>query len=410
MRKTAPLIVALALLALVAWQALQQGGAKLFWATLIGGLAGVALYHAAFGFTAAWRRIVTERRGTGLRAQFLLIALTALVSYPLVAWGGVYAWVQPLSVSLLVGAFLFGAGMQLGGGCGSGTLFVVGGGSTRMVITLVFFILGSVIGVGHLSFWWNLPSLGRASLIEEFGPIGAFATLVAILGALAWGSVWLERRARGTLEPARKTGSILRGPWSPWLGALALAAVGVLTILVLNRPWGITQAFPFWGVKLLDAAGLPREAWPLSPISDGTLNGMLDRSVFDHSTSVMDMGIVLGAMVAASLAGKWAPVWRLSASEISTAVAGGLLMGYGARLAYGCNIGAYLGGLVSGSLHAWLWALAAFAGSSLVVSPYRDANQRIVGVLGVIGPTRLNYARVIPMVDYTARLVSRILK
>ena len=54
--------------------------------------------------------------------------------------------------------------------------------------------------------------------------------------------------------------------------------------------------------------------------------------------------------------------------------------------------------------------LFSLSGSSLVVSPYRDSNQRIVGVLGVIGPTRLNYARVIPMVDYTARLVSKILK
>ncbi|MTI18519.1 heat-inducible transcriptional repressor HrcA [Rhodobacteraceae bacterium RKSG542] len=53
--------------------------------------------------------------------------------------------------------------------------------------------------------------------------------------------------------------------------------------------------------------------------------------------------------------------------------------------------------------------LFSLSGSSLVVSPYRDSEQRIIGVLGVIGPTRLNYARVIPMVDYTARLVSRIL-
>lgn len=53
--------------------------------------------------------------------------------------------------------------------------------------------------------------------------------------------------------------------------------------------------------------------------------------------------------------------------------------------------------------------LFSLSGSSLVVSPYRDREQRIVGVLGVIGPTRLNYSRVIPMVDYTARLVSKIL-
>ena len=53
--------------------------------------------------------------------------------------------------------------------------------------------------------------------------------------------------------------------------------------------------------------------------------------------------------------------------------------------------------------------LFSLSGSSTVISPYHDATGRIVGVIGVIGPTRLNYARVIPMVDYTARVVSRLL-
>ena len=53
--------------------------------------------------------------------------------------------------------------------------------------------------------------------------------------------------------------------------------------------------------------------------------------------------------------------------------------------------------------------LFSLSGSSTIVSPYRDGQGRIVGVIGVIGPTRLNYARVIPMVDYTARVVSRLL-
>jgi heat-inducible transcriptional repressor len=53
--------------------------------------------------------------------------------------------------------------------------------------------------------------------------------------------------------------------------------------------------------------------------------------------------------------------------------------------------------------------LFSMSGSSTIVTPYRDAGGRIVGVLGVIGPTRLNYARVIPMVDYTAKLVGRML-
>lgn len=53
--------------------------------------------------------------------------------------------------------------------------------------------------------------------------------------------------------------------------------------------------------------------------------------------------------------------------------------------------------------------LFGMSGSSLVLSPYRDSDQQVIGVLGVIGPTRLNYARVVPMVDYTARLIGRIL-
>jgi heat-inducible transcriptional repressor len=53
--------------------------------------------------------------------------------------------------------------------------------------------------------------------------------------------------------------------------------------------------------------------------------------------------------------------------------------------------------------------LFSLSGSSTIISPYRDGSGRIVGVIGVIGPTRLNYARVIPMVDYTAKVVSRLL-
>lgn len=54
--------------------------------------------------------------------------------------------------------------------------------------------------------------------------------------------------------------------------------------------------------------------------------------------------------------------------------------------------------------------LFSLSGSSLVVAPYRDANSRVIGALGVIGPTRLNYARIVPMVDYTAQVISRLLK
>jgi uncharacterized membrane protein YedE/YeeE len=77
----------------------------------------------------------------------------------------------------------------------------------------------------------------------------------------------------------------------------------------------------------------------------------------------MDFGIILGALLASTLAGKFAPVWKISARSAAAAVIGGLLLGYGARIAYGCNIGAYFSGIASGSLHGWLWMVAAFAGN-----------------------------------------------
>ncbi|WP_028032181.1 heat-inducible transcriptional repressor HrcA [Chelativorans sp. J32] len=54
--------------------------------------------------------------------------------------------------------------------------------------------------------------------------------------------------------------------------------------------------------------------------------------------------------------------------------------------------------------------LFSLSGSSLIVAPYRDQDSRVIGALGIIGPTRLNYARIVPMVDYTAQLVSRLLR
>ena len=129
---------------------------------LVGVGAGLVLYHAAFGFTSAWRRMIVDKRGAGLRAQMIMLAATVLVFLPLINGGEIWGQslrgnVSPLGLSVVVGAFLFGLGMQMGGGCASGTLFTVGGGSVRMVFTLLAFIVGSVLGAWHLPGWQPRP-------------------------------------------------------------------------------------------------------------------------------------------------------------------------------------------------------------------------------------------------------------
>ncbi|MEM9096564.1 MAG: YeeE/YedE family protein [Pseudomonadota bacterium] len=386
--QTSALTASLLGLAAVAALAFGERGGAMAGAALIGGFAGFALYHAAFGFTAAWRRIVRERRGAGLRAQMLLIGLTCLVAFPLFQYGeaiGVDArgYVLPMGVASAFGAFVFGAGMQLGGGCASGTLFTVGGGSTRMAVTLLFFIIGSVVATAHWEFWtrpaetvdpafaalkglvtYRLNDNRGISIVRELGAVGALAVMALLLGTIALASAVIERRAHGSLEPPKPTQSLLHGPWSLVVGAVALALVGIACFVVLGRPWGVTAGFALWGAKAYAALGGDMSDWVYW---SGWRSAQLENSLFANGTSVMNFGIIFGAMAAAALAGKFAPVWRLSTRDLLTAVIGGLMMGYGARLAYGCNIGAYLGGLVSGSLHGWWWLLWGFAGSFLGV-------------------------------------------
>ncbi|MEM1382603.1 MAG: YeeE/YedE family protein [Pseudomonadota bacterium] len=366
-------LLTVAALAFAARGGLEGDGLRYAAGAVLGGFAGIALYHASFGFTAAWRRLVRERRGGGLRAQMVLIGLTCAVTYLLIGYQDLTGWtmhpaVLPMGLASAFGALVFGVGMQLGGGCASGTLFTTGGGSTRMVITLACFIAGSVVATAHIpSFWRQLdeitgiPNLPGTSVITAFGPLGGLAALGLLLAAIWVGTVLVERRAHGSLEARRGTESWLTGRWSLIAGATGLAVVGIGCFLLFQRPWGVTAGFALWGAQILDASGVPVRDWAYWQV--GWRQAQIEAGPFANRTSVMNLGIVLGAMAAAAAAGRFAPTLRLSGRDVLTAVVGGLLMGYGARLAYGCNIGAYLGGLVSGSAHGVWWLIWGFAGS-----------------------------------------------
>ncbi|MBB4052935.1 hypothetical protein GGR20_002591 [Devosia subaequoris] len=338
---------------------------------LIGGALGATLFHGSFGFTGGWRRMVVEKRGRSMRAQMLMIGVAAIAMIPLVAAGSIggqaiVGAAAPVGVSVLLGAAMFGLGMQLGGGCGSGTLFTVGGGSARMLVTLTFFIIGALIGTAHLPFWLEQPSLGTFSLGAEIGIAGALAVTIAALALVALVTALIERRAHGNLEaepvPARPGWSWLwLGPW-PLVGAgLLLALLNIATLLTAGHPWSITYGFGLWGAKIAQGIGIDVASWEFWtwPAQAQALNS----SVLANSVSVMNFGLVLGAAIAAAVAGKFAPKAKLPLGSLLAAILGGLLMGYGARLSFGCNIGALFSGIATGSLHGWLWFAAAFAGS-----------------------------------------------
>ncbi len=366
-------IVGLLAISLFLQQAFNLRQALLF---LLGILLGITLLHAAFGFSGAWRNFIRERKSEGIRAQILLLALTSILFFPLL--GNVFpdinvaAAAAPVSISIIVGAFLFGIGMQLGGGCGSGTLYTVGGGHVVMLITLAFFIVGATVGSAHLHWWLNsLPNLGEVSLISAMGWIPALLVQLLVLTGLFFLVKNLESRRSGkgqalfSMNEGRFVDRLIFGPWPLWWGVIGLAVLNLLTLLIAGHPWTITFAFGLWGAKIWSALGGDVMSWPYW--SSAYPAQALTSSVLADTTSVMNFGVIIGAILAAALAGKFAPVGSIKMNRLLAAIIGGLLLGYGARLAFGCNIGALLAGIASGSLHGWIWLIAGFAGAFMGV-------------------------------------------
>lgn len=338
---------------------------------LVGIIFGITLMHAMFGFTGGWRMFIRSRHSLGVRAQIILIICSSLLFFPIV--GGAfsdisgYAALGQIGTSVLVGAFLFGIGMQLGGGCGSGTLFTVGQGQTDMLITISFFIVGATLGSYHLPWWLSMPNIGKVSLITELGWLPALILQLAVLVVLYRFVFSLDKKRNNNVPnffPTQKSENFLEqlihGPWPIWWGVVGLTVFGLVTLLMAGYPWSITFAFGLWGAKIWSALGGDVANWAYW--AGGYPAKALNQSVLADITSIMNFGIIIGATLAAALAGKYAPEGTIKPKRVLTAVIGGLLLGYGARLAFGCNIGALLGGISSGSLHGWLWLVAAFSG------------------------------------------------
>ena len=364
-------VVAALALGLLVWQRSGQVPAVLF---AIGTALGFVLFHSRFGFTSAWRQLVAVRQGAGLRAHMLMIAVAATLFAPILAvgtaWNGVPASpsLAPIGFGVVVGAFLFGVGMQLGGSCASGTLFAVGSGQTAILITLGGFVAGSTLGALHFPFWTDdLPSLAPVSLatVQPFGYLGAWVITMAVVLVVVALTLVLGRR--GQVPPvdrapvARGLARAARGSWPLWVGALLLAGLNALTLWVSGGAWGVTFAFSLWGSKLLDALGVDVTSWTFW--QDPVNAAKYQAGFLAEKTSVMDLGIILGALVASALAGAFVVHRRVPGRLALGAVVGGIMMGYGARIAFGCNIGAYFGGIASFSLHGWLWGVMALVGT-----------------------------------------------
>ncbi|MGZ5852987.1 MAG: YeeE/YedE family protein [Xanthobacteraceae bacterium] len=321
---------------------------------LLGFGLGAIFWKFEFSFTASWRRFLTRGEAGGLLAILLLIALLAVAVVPVAtSWPNFGGSIAPIGVSLVVGAFTFGVGMQLANGCGSGTLYTVGGGSGRMLVTLALFIVGSVLGSLSLPMFLRMGGIDPVLASDYFGPWGGLVVTLASIAAVALVVRGVARRRGAPATPS-----------VPFLiGGIIIALLMVGTFFAAGHPWSVTFGYTVWGAKLATLTGFDLTKyefwqWPGPSFA-------LKDSVLGDTASLTNFGMIFGAMAMAAFSkpfarGPWPPARSLLAAGI-----GGLLMGWGARLGFGCNIGAFVGGVASGSLHGWIWFAAALCGCTL---------------------------------------------
>jgi hypothetical protein len=370
------LIVAIALFLLaVGAMALSQYGWKHSLLFLIGGLLGVTLYHSSFGFASAYRKLLAHREVSGMYAQLVMLALATILFAPVLASGAVGGQsvrgaISPVGLQGAIGALLFGVGMQLGGACGCGTLYTIGGGSLTMLLTLLTFCVGAFWASLTRQLWAGLPATQPIVLGQAFGWVGGVILQLILLGlAFVLLRRWSQSRpgvrneAVEDFQPTTALGTIFRGPWSLIAGAIALAVLNWLTLLLSGQPWRITWGFVLWAAQVATQLGWDASSSPFwkSEASQKALS----QGIFADVSSVMNIGIILGAILAAALAGRLIPKGKFTPLLIASTLLGGLVMGYGAFLAYGCNVSAFFGGIASTSVHGWVWIISALIGTAI---------------------------------------------
>ena len=181
------------------WLSLKGDDLALYWMT---GLAfGMILQRSRFCFTASMRDPYLTGSTSVTKAVLIAFAVTS-IAFTAIKYGyhvqGLpipgQSYVAPVSVATGVGAFMFGIGMVIAGGCASGTLMRVGEGFWMQVLSLVFFIVGSLLGAYHYG-WWernfivSAPRIFLPDYLGWFGGLFANLAIIAILYALAhkWG-------------------------------------------------------------------------------------------------------------------------------------------------------------------------------------------------------------------------------
>jgi uncharacterized protein len=153
----------------------------------------------------------------------------------------------------------------------------------------------------------------------------------------------------------------LKEPWPYFVGAVLIGLLNIIMLAFTGKAWGITYHFTNWAAEIYQAIGGQPEAWFYFQQKGHA--EILAGGFIKNMSSMSDIGIIFGALLATLLASQFRIKKIKSWKQVVAAVLGGLMMGYGARISFGCNIGALFSGVASMSLHGWVYWIFIFIGA-----------------------------------------------
>ncbi|WP_410506372.1 YeeE/YedE thiosulfate transporter family protein [Haloimpatiens sp. FM7315] len=160
----------------------------------------------------------------------------------------------------------------------------------------------------------------------------------------------------------------LKKPWPCWFGGILLGCINVALMGLIGISWQITSAFLLWGVGILKFFKLDVSALEYFNYFKSYYQPILQKgNLFINKYAILNIGLVIGSLIATLLSSQFKFKKIKNKKQFVAALVGGIMMGYGTRLAVGCNIGAFFSGIPSFSLHAWIFGVFIFLGAGVGV-------------------------------------------
>ena len=365
---------------------------------LLSGLFGFILKFGPFGYTCTFKSMIVKQDFSEYRDMLIMLFTGTLLCsifemfplrplFPTNPDAKLSDSSARIGLSLVIGSFLFGIGMQLGSGCASGTFVGIGGGFLKAYVVLPFFIIGATIFTLNpfYHFWSKLPKTEKEVTIPFYCTL---LILLALYGITLLIDFLKEKKKKDRKElisddngdtkqlippenekdtekdikekEESKSTIKLYSSLHNVIVAVSIGIVISLFYLCVGSMIGVMGVFSIIGAYFLKLFGATPEKWDFFNIF---FDGQLPKNMFDVTIFNSDLLMAMGAFVAASIKGVFGKSQNKGAMEYVKGMIGGLLMGMGARMAGGCNIGAMTSGITSSSLHGFIWMFSAILGS-----------------------------------------------